>query len=68
MDTLIAVYIENIDTGGQNCFEFFEDEMKANSHFQKIQNEIKKYGKELEFKVIKRLVDYDKYNNRVSFS
>lgn len=66
MDSLITVYIENIETGGQTGFEFFEDEQEAEKHMQKVNNDIKKYGKESQFKVVKRIVDYDKRNNRVS--
>ncbi|GAA0347394.1 hypothetical protein GCM10008931_43350 [Oceanobacillus oncorhynchi subsp. oncorhynchi] len=68
MDTLIAIYLENIETSGQTGFEFFEDEAAADNHLQKVINDIKSYGKELEFKAVKREVSYDKHNNRVSFS
>lgn len=68
METLVAVYIESIESGGQRGFEYFDDEVKADIHLQKVEDDIKKYKKELEFKVVKRLVNYDKYNNRVSFN
>lgn len=66
MDTLIAVYVENIKTGGQTGFEFFDDEQEAERHMKGVLEDIKKYGKQSKFKVVKRIVDYDKYNNRVS--
>lgn len=66
MDTLIAVYVENIETGGQTGFEFFKEDEQAVKHMQKVKEDIKKYGKQSKFKVVKRIVDYDKYNNRVS--
>ncbi len=68
MDTLLTVYIEDIETGGQNGFKFFEEETEANNHFQKVRNDIIKHGKESEYKAVKREVNYDKQNNRVSFS
>ncbi|WP_368900806.1 hypothetical protein [Oceanobacillus oncorhynchi] len=68
MDTLIAVYLENIETGGQTGFEFFEDEAAANNHLQKVRNDIVEYGRETVFKAGMREVEYDRYNNRVSFS
>lgn len=68
MEELIAVYLENIETGGQTGFEWFEDEEKANKHLQKVKLDIIKYGKESVFKAVKRIVDYDRKNNRASFS
>lgn len=67
MEQLITVYIENIKTGGQNCFEFFECKNEADKHFQKVRNDIIKFKKESKFKAVKRLVDYDKHSNSVSF-
>lgn len=66
MDTLIAVYLEDIETGGQTGFEWFEDEEAANMHLRKVQKDIIKYGKESVYKAVKREVEYDRYNNRVS--
>ena len=64
---MIAVYLEDIETGGQTGFEWFEDEEKANIQYKKVCNDIVKHGKEAVFKVVKREAKYDKYNNRVSF-
>lgn len=66
MDKLITVYIENINTGGQSGFEFFEDEREASNHLKRVKQDIKKHSKELEFKAVKRLASYDRRNNRVS--
>lgn len=68
METLISVYLEDIKTGGQTGFEWFENEVEAEEHFQKVRKEIRQHGKELEFEVVKRLANYDRQNNRVSFS
>lgn len=65
---LISVYLENIKTGGQTGFEFFKDDSEADRHLKRVNNDIIKYGKELVFKAVKRDVDYDKQNNRVSFN
>lgn len=67
MDQLITVYLERVEDGGQTGFEFFEDEKEANDHLQKVNEDIKKYNKELVFRAVKRIVDYDRYNNRVHF-
>lgn len=68
MDNLIAVYLEEIKTGGQTGFEWFEieDEVEAEAHLAKVNKDIVKYGKESVFRAVKREVNYDRYNNRVS--
>ncbi|MCM3109998.1 hypothetical protein [Lederbergia lenta] len=67
METLIAVYLEDIETGGQTGFEWFEDEEEANNHLQRVNEDIVKYKKEAVFKAVKRIANYDKQNNRASF-
>lgn len=68
MDELIAVYLEDIETGGQTGFEWFENEAEANKHLQKVKSDIVKYEKESVFKAVIRIADYDRKNNRASFN
>lgn len=68
MEKLIAVYLEDVQTGGQSGFEFYEDEESANEQLDRVRADIAKYGKEDVFKAVKREVEYDRRNNRVSFN
>lgn len=68
MEQLIAVYFEHIESGGQSGFKFFDDEEEANKQVVQVKKDIKEYNKEDEYKAVKRLVNYDRKNNRVSFS
>lgn len=70
MDQLIAVYVEDINTGGQGGFEWFEvdKEEEADLHLQRVVGDIKEYGRESDLKAVKRFVDYDRENNRVTFN
>ena len=67
MKKLIAVYLEELATGGMSGFEYFEYEEDANNHFEKVQNDISIYKKESVYKVVKRIVDYNEKRNSVSF-
>lgn len=64
---LIAVYLENIETGGKTGFKYFEDENEADNHLQTVKNDIIKHGKETVFKASKMEVDYDTHRNCVSW-
>ena len=67
MEHLIAVYLEEIASGGMTGFKYFEYEEDANEHFKKVQKDIVMYKKESIYKAVKRIVDYNEKRNSVSF-
>jgi len=68
MDELIAIFVEDKQTGGQTGFKFFElyDEDKAMAHKRKVADEIRGLNVSDKWKVREKTVKYDRKRNVVS--
>lgn len=67
MDTIIAVYLEDLSSGGQFGFKWFNHEDDADKHLEKVRQDIIQKGFQEKLKAVKRYGVYNSKTNSVSF-